>query len=185
MKKQPEETEDTFDTEDEPSKSQRKRDALQAVELAKLLLQLSPAKRARLQLAVEITDALTLADGIRSNGARKRQLQYIGKLLRGSADYESYWRRYENPQLLDETTNTAESQSPEPSADLQMLDRLLEDLAATMDELRVQYPNANVQHIRQLVSRINKLNNQAAIDPKEQRKLMKSLATALREGRDY
>jgi len=167
-----------------PSKSQLKRDALQAFELAKALLQLSHSKRDRLQLTTEITDALVLADGIRSNGARKRQLQYIGKLLRGSADYESYRLRFENPKLTAAPSSATDAPSAELARDMHMRDRLLDDLPATMDDLRSQYPNANIQLIRQLVNRITKSGDQTSSDSSEpQMKLLQSLGTALQEGR--
>ena len=180
MKRQKNEVNDISESEDNqddlPSKSQRKRDALRAVELAKSLLALPQRKRDRFELSTEIADALNLGDTIRSNGARKRQLHYIGKLLRNSADYETYWQKQENSEtkaVIDQG-----SESRELSADKQIRDRLLQDLAGTMNDLRTQYPNANTQLIRQLVNRFSK-----ATEPDTQTKLLQSLATALAEGR--
>ncbi len=184
MIKQSDRLDDSSDSEDtsdnEPSKSQRKRDALKAVELAKALLQLSPGKRDRFGLTSEITDALKLADEIRSNGAKKRQLHYIGKLLRGSADYDAYWEKHEHPQNLP----APRSETPDVSEHLQMRDRLLEDLAGTMTDLRSQYPTANTQLIRQLVNRIHKsTTNNASETDSNHAKLLQALTTALVDGK--
>jgi len=179
MKNPPIAAEESADAADLPSKSQLKREALKATELAKALLQLPHGKRSRLGLSSEIIDALVLADSIRSNSAKKRQLQYIGKLLRTNSDYDSYWQKYENPQLVESATDDSRRQ-PELLVDQQMRDRLLEDLAAAMDDLREQYPNANTQLIRQLVNRIHK----SGVDPNEPKnKLILALSTALQEGR--
>jgi len=64
------------------SKSQRRRDALELKSLASELIKLSPAKLGRVPLDEDIRAAIMEARQIRSNVARKRQLQYCAKLLR-------------------------------------------------------------------------------------------------------
>jgi ribosome-associated protein len=198
MKKQVEDFPNSPESEDQqdelPSKSQRKRDALRSVDLAKVLLEMPESKRARFNLSTEITDALKLGSEIRSHGAKKRQLHYIGKLLRNSADYEHYLQWHENPhpqQLSEPPVTTGETKLKDgESQDNTMRNRLLEDLAGSMNDLRDQYPNANVQLIRQLVSRINKLskteNDHPADDnsEKQRNKLVNKLTTAIAQGRN-
>lgn len=65
-----------------PSKSQRKRDATALQDLGEQLAQLTPAQLRRVPLPDELLAAVRLAQGITQRGGRKRQLQYIGKLMR-------------------------------------------------------------------------------------------------------
>ena len=65
-----------------PSKSQRKRDAHALQALGAQLVALSPGHLARLELPDALREAVLAAQGMRSHGARLRQMQYIGKLMR-------------------------------------------------------------------------------------------------------
>lgn len=64
------------------SKSQRRRDALELKALASRLIKLTPARLGRVPLQDDVREAILDAREIRSNVARKRQLQYVAKLLR-------------------------------------------------------------------------------------------------------
>jgi len=169
--------------EDPPSKSQKKRDASRSVDMAKALLELSQRKREHFKLTSEINDALELGDNIRSNSARKRQLHYIGKLLRNSPDYEVYLQKYSNPkQLVEAAITDGRIAEKENSEDQQIRNRLIDDLAGTMPDLRTRYPNANIQLIRQLVNRIHKHDNEHPDASDGARaKLLKALDNALLE----
>jgi ribosome-associated protein len=65
-----------------PSKSQRKRDmhALQA--LGERLVELPESRLAALDLPDDLRDAIALARRITAHEGRRRQLQYVGKLMR-------------------------------------------------------------------------------------------------------
>ena len=65
-----------------PSKTQLKRemDALQ--DLGETLVGLDPSRLAELDLPERLADAIGLARGITRHEARRRQIQYIGKLMR-------------------------------------------------------------------------------------------------------
>lgn len=65
-----------------PSKSQRKREALALQDLGELLVELKPTRLAQLPLPDELREAVLTAQRTPQRGARKRQLQYIGKLMR-------------------------------------------------------------------------------------------------------
>jgi ribosome-associated protein len=67
---------------EEPSKSQRKRDAHALQELGAQLVGLPPGTLEELPLPAALREAVYAAQGMRQHGARKRQVQYIGKLLR-------------------------------------------------------------------------------------------------------
>ena len=65
-----------------PSKSQRKRDAHAVQALGVQLVALSAAQLARLDLPEALYEAVVAAQRMHSHGARTRQMQYIGKLMR-------------------------------------------------------------------------------------------------------
>jgi ribosome-associated protein len=64
------------------SKSQRRRDALELKSLARDLIAMGAPRLARVPLDEELRAAVDDARRIRSNVARKRQLQFVAKLLR-------------------------------------------------------------------------------------------------------
>ena len=65
-----------------PSKSQRKRDAHALQALGAQLVALSAAQLARLDLPEVLHEAVVAAQRMRAHGARTRQMQYIGKVIR-------------------------------------------------------------------------------------------------------
>jgi len=64
------------------SKSQRRRDALEVKSLAQELINLDQARLGRVPLDDSVRAAVMEARGMRANGARKRQMQFVAKLLR-------------------------------------------------------------------------------------------------------
>ncbi len=67
---------------DRPSKSQRKREALALQALGETLVGLKPPQLGKLPLPDELREAVLAARQMPQRGARKRQLQYIGRLMR-------------------------------------------------------------------------------------------------------
>lgn len=69
-------------SEERPSKSELKRQmhALQA--LGEQLVELKRDQLARMELPEELRDAVEFAHRITSRGARRRHMQYLGKLMR-------------------------------------------------------------------------------------------------------
>jgi ribosome-associated protein len=65
-----------------PSKTQRKRQATAVQQLGEHLVGLTPHQLTKLPLTSKLRDAVLAAQTISQRGARKRQLQYIGKLMR-------------------------------------------------------------------------------------------------------
>ena len=65
-----------------PSKTQRKRDAHALQALGVQLVVLSTVQLARLDLPETLHEAVLAVQRMRSHGARTRQLQYIGTLMR-------------------------------------------------------------------------------------------------------
>ena len=77
-------TDDNHDPDqlERPSKSARKREMLALQALGERLIDLRPATLAALPVSEALTTAVAEARRIRSHEARRRQLQYIGKLMR-------------------------------------------------------------------------------------------------------
>ncbi|MDA8416102.1 MAG: DUF615 domain-containing protein [Betaproteobacteria bacterium] len=67
---------------DPPSKSQRKRDMTALQNLGESLLGLNRHQLDQLDLPESLYDAIQEAKSITAHGARRRQLQFIGKLMR-------------------------------------------------------------------------------------------------------
>lgn len=65
-----------------PSKSQRKREATALQEMGEQLVRLTVVQLSRTPLPDDLRSAVRAAQGITQRGGRKRQLQYIGKLMR-------------------------------------------------------------------------------------------------------
>ena len=74
--------ENHFEEQPLASKSQRRREALETKSLALELIKLNAARLGRVPLDDAVRSAIMEARQIRSNVARKRQLQYVAKLLR-------------------------------------------------------------------------------------------------------
>lgn len=65
-----------------PSKSQKKRDSLALQDLGCRLVELSAVQLERIELPEPLRAAVRDAQRIISNGAKRRQMQYIGRLMR-------------------------------------------------------------------------------------------------------
>ena len=135
---------DEFDDNDQLiSKSQLKREAHAITRLGEQLVELDEKKLRQFELPENILDAVLAARKIRAHGARKRQLLYLGKLLRtiDTSDISARLASLNN-------------QSKEDAAAFQRLeqwrDRLLADDQA-LTELLNEHPALDVQHIRQLI----------------------------------
>ena len=65
-----------------PSKSQRKREMTALQDLGGELVALSKERLAKIDMPERLRDALLEAQRITSHEARRRQMQYIGKIMR-------------------------------------------------------------------------------------------------------
>lgn len=128
------------------SKSQRRRDALEVKSLAGRLIGMSPSMLARLPLDDQLREAIDQARAIRSNVARKRQLQFVAKLLRRA-----------DPEPLQEAIASFDAGARQLAARQHRTeawrDRLLEGGDAAVSELLGRHPAADAQPLRQLIRR--------------------------------
>lgn len=73
---------DNNDVDRGPSRSAKKRESLALQDMGEELTRLAPQERQRLDLPQDLNEALALYDRIRNHEGRRRQLQYIGRLMR-------------------------------------------------------------------------------------------------------
>ncbi len=148
---------DEFDPEDlPPSKSQLKRDATALQQLGRDLIEVPEADWEELKLPDGLIVALGDAKRMPSRGARKRQLQYIGKLMR-DIDPEPIQHYFEQRQL------EARYQARKHHELEDWRDRMIEEGDTAIESYLESHSNADRQHLRQLLRQIKK--EQAADKP--------------------
>ena len=137
------------DTSDEKSKTQLKREMTALQDLGEELVNLSAHELERLPLPEKLQDAVVAARSITQRGARKRQLQYIGRIMR-DVDAEPIRARLAELQ----------SRSRQSASRLHHLERLRDRLLdvgdEAMDEVLQVFPDADRTHLRQLVREAHK-----------------------------
>ena len=133
----------------EISKSQRKRDAQELVNLAKTMIAMTENRFKKLPLDEDLRSEVEFARSIKSHGARKRQLMTVGKML----------RLRDNEDLLD-AVNNVDQKNRQANARFHLVetwrDRLIEGSDQILSELLEQVPGANVQTLRQLIRNAKK-----------------------------
>ena len=149
------------------SKSQLKRESHALTDLGKELVELAQSELKKIPLDERLLEAIALAHRIKERGGRKRQLQYIGKLLR-TADVEPILAAMEGLKLEHAKDNARQHRLE------QWRDRLLEEGDAALNELLAQHPDADRQRLRQLLRNAQKEQSQNK-PPKSARELFKYL----------
>ena len=140
---------DTWDEEEGKSKSQVKREMHELQKLGEELVALSAASRARVPLDDELQDALQLADKLSNKReALRRHIQFIGRLMR-TRDLEPI------EQALALLRNTNQAATRQFHKVENWRDKLLADNDA-VTEFIAQYPDVDVQQLRQLIRNAKK-----------------------------
>ncbi|MDN3522400.1 ribosome biogenesis factor YjgA [Halomonas ramblicola] len=127
-----------------PSKSQLKREmhALQA--LGERLIAMSPAERARFPLSDDLLAAVEESGRLRAHEARRRHMQYVGKLMRREdlAAILAVLDELEQEQLRrDHAFHRLEA----------WRDRLLEEGDGALEAFIADHPDVDRQALRQLI----------------------------------
>ena len=130
---------------DEPvSKSQLKREAQALRSLADELAELPPSQLGKVPLDDDVLQAIKLARTLRSHGARRRQLQYVAKLIRRT-DASGLIEALEQLKLEAQGL-TAQQHRIEA-----WRNRMLEEGDSALGELLQQRPGLDIQALRQLI----------------------------------
>jgi ribosome-associated protein len=126
-----------------PSKTQRKKRMLALQDLGAELVVLNEEQLESMALPENLRDAVAAAQHITSFEGRRRQLQYIGKLMRTI-----------DPEPIRERLDTWKASSREHSARLHRIERWRERLLAgesALTEFIGNHPHADGQQLRALV----------------------------------
>jgi len=154
----------------EISKSQRKRDAHELLDLAKKLISMPESRLKRMPMDDDLRREIDFARSIRAHGARKRQLMTVGKKL----------RRSDSEELMD-AVNDIDQKNRQENARFHHIkawrDRLIEGNNEALSKLIELSPAINAQTMRQLIRNANK-EAKLGKPPSASRKLFKLLREA-------
>lgn len=145
----PVEDDDGADEVRPPSKSQLKRDAHELQELGIELLSTPETAWRKLDLPDALVSTLRQTKRTRARGARNRQMQLIGKLMRG-VDPEPI-RRYFQQERVDASRAVQAHKALET-----WRDRLIEEGDPAIDEFIGEHPDADRRRLRDLVRQAQK-----------------------------
>jgi ribosome-associated protein len=150
------------------SKTRRKREMLELQALGAALAALPETQLASLQLDDELREALLEAKRTRSHEARRRQMQYIGRLMRAV-----------DPAPIREQLATIEGGSAQAAAAHRRLEawraRLLEDDEA-LTAYAYEHPGADLQALRTIIRNTRQEQKQGK-PPRAYRELFRMLKT--------
>jgi len=138
-----------------PSKTKQKEAMHELRDLGAELVELSVGQLKRINLPENIFDAVRECQKITAHGARRRQIQYLGKLMRSVDD-----------EPIRAGLALLRGESSAETARLHRLERLrvklLED-ESTLSDIAALWPSVDLQHLRQL--RRNALKEQEQNKP--------------------
>lgn len=152
------------------SKSEIKRDAEHLKKLGASLMELNPTNLAKIPLDDALREAIELAQRLKLE-ARRRQIQYVGKLLRNV-----------DPEPIQEALDKVENRHNQQLALLQKLemtrDQLIDGGDAVLSDLLDEYPALDRQHLRNLV-RMAQKERQANKPAKNYREIFQYLKSVI------
>jgi ribosome-associated protein len=129
---------------DYKSKTQKKKEALELQKMGEKLVTLSDEQIKNIDLSAELSDAVKFIKTIKSHGARKRQMQRIGTLMRKI-----------DPAPIQETLEEIDEGNYRKALEFKEIETWRDELIAgkktLMDEILVKCPEADRQQLAQLV----------------------------------
>jgi ribosome-associated protein len=158
------------------SKSQHKRDLEALKKLGWRLLEFSDDALRQLALPETLLDAIRTAQRIKSHGARKRQMQYIGRLMR---DIDATPIR----EAIDAADHHQSSQTKEFHLIEDLREKLLAEGDGALPEVLSHFPRCDRQHLRKLVRQAKK--EQETHQPPRASRLLFRYLRELQEEPDY
>ena len=135
----------------EPSRTELKRESTELQKLGEDLLTLRGELFERLELPENLVDALDQVRRITNFEGRRRQMQYVGKLMRG-----------QDPEVLQAVRDALEEQrggSAQQTLALHAAEKWRDDLIASDDALQSwlqSHPETDVQQLRALIRQARK-----------------------------
>jgi len=164
------------DDQTEISKSQRKREMDELKKLGMALLEFSDDALRQLQLPETLLEALRTGKRITSNNARKRQMQYIGKLLKDIDATPLY--AAVDARDHQHATHTREFHQIE-----ELRDKLILEGDRALPAVLAVFPHTDRQHLRKLLRQARK--EQETGQPPRAARLLFRYLRELQEQPDY
>jgi ribosome-associated protein len=137
-----------MDEHEQPSKSQRKRDMQALQKIGAQLVELNTGQLAQIELPEFLLEAVLEAQRIRDFEGRRRQLQYIGKLMREV-----------DPAPICAKLEQWHGVAREHTASQHLAERWRERLLDEDDALALfanEYPSSDLQRLRSLVTSVKR-----------------------------
>jgi ribosome-associated protein len=143
---------DEFEPEyDRPSKSELKRQSNELQKLGEQLIEAPRDRVKRVPMPDEVKDAILMCQTITNHEGRRRQLQFVGKLMRTLDE--------EEVAVIQRTIESWKGTSRAEAAALHALERRREKLLAddkALTQLLEEHPELDVQHLRTLIRNARK-----------------------------
>ncbi len=143
---------DEFDQEyDRPSKSELKRQMNDLQKLGEQLVDEPRDRVKRVPMPEELRDAILMCQSITDHGGRRRQLQFVGKMMRKLDE--------EEVAVIQRTIESWKGMSKAETAALHALERRRDKLLAddkALTQLLEENPELDVQHLRTLIRNARK-----------------------------
>ncbi|EEO28777.1 ribosome biogenesis factor YjgA [Oxalobacter paraformigenes] len=134
-----------------PSKSQRKREMIALQKVGEQLVNESPDRIKRVSMPENLREAIFECQRIKNHEGRRRQLQFIGKIMR-SLDEKTL-------SIINQTIESWEGLSKADTVLMHALENQREKLLAqetALTEFLHKYPQTNVQQLRTLIRNAKK-----------------------------
>ena len=156
---------------DRPSRSARRREALDVLSFARRLSELPPARLDALELPEDIRDELAEVQRTPSHIAHKRQLAHLAKLMR--AHDEDDFAAARSALANDRAAGAREAAALHRIENLR--EKLLgENADAALTDFIATHPQADRQHLRALIRQARR-EREAGQPPRAQRELFRLL----------
>jgi len=153
-----EEDQAQFEDSLEKSRTQKKLEAEAAQVIGERLVGLSVAQLNQLDLPETLSDSIKLAQSIQSHGGKKRQLQFIGKLMRDeNLDMAAI------KLLLSRLDGAASAETKAFKAIEQWREKLIGGGNDVVSLFLESFPQADTQQLRQLIRNANNKKNEKLV----------------------
>ena len=136
---------------DRPSKSQLKREMTALQELGEELVSQPKERVMRVPMPEDVREAILECQKIKDHEGRRRQMQYVGKKMRTLEEAEIAAIQ----KVIDSWKGASKAETAALHAIERKRDKLLADDKA-LTELKEQYPEVDVQHLRVLIRNARK-----------------------------
>lgn len=154
---------------DRPSKSQLKREMIALQKLGEQLVEQPKDRVLRAPMPDDLRNAILECQRLKAHEGRRRQLQYIGRLMRELDETQVA--------AIQNAIDSWKGLSKAESAALHRLERQREQLLASdhaLTELIAQHPDVDAQHLRTLIRNARKEQEQGK-PPKAYREIFQAL----------